>query len=372
MKIKELWNKFIEQKRNLGNTSEREISGSTQKARDRVEAIPIKGTLKEPLLYKLLSCDLLNPDMNDLLDLVQCLKSAKTEDSNELGERLEQNIDCKICKRNYANKAQHTKHLNKEENVQCKNYYEKEKNAFKFCDYLECNFMSKSERVITQHRRFECDGLEHDFANRIPFRLNQNKKMQVAGIESTLNGWKCQTCNKGFPMDDLTRAVMHRTSHKINTNELNERQILKRKRSVDLKVANFKKRKTENMDKLPRTTINGDPIPEPARPEILMGKTDVTYLDGNLIWRCKKCEYINDNYQSMACHMKSKHKLHTTQENGRVKCPFCNTVYFSYAGLKAHIFFKNGCNNYTDLQNSTSPIDGPEIWRRIVECNSHI
>ena len=139
-----------------------------------------------------------------------------------------------------------------------------------------------------------------------------------------------------------------------------------------VQAKNFAESKTENMNRLPCATVNGDPTPEPARPEILMGKTDITYLDGNLIWRCKKCEYINDNYQSMACHMKSKHKLLTTQENGRVKCPFCNTVYFSYAGLKAHIFFKNGCNHYTDLQNSTSPIDGPEIWRRIVECNNQI
>ena len=103
-----------------------------------------------------------------------------------------------------------------------------------------------------------------------------------------------------------------------------------------------------------------------------MGKTEIRYMDGNMIWCCKKCDYANDNYKSMACHIMNKHRLNTTLEGSRVRRPFCNITYFSYAGLKARIFFKNGCNRYIDIQSSLNPIDGPEIWRRIIECNSII
>ena len=135
-----------------------------------------------------------------------------------------------------------------------------------------------------------------------------------------------------------------------------------------MQVEAFKKRQTENMNNLPNLTVYGDPIPEAARPEILMGKTELTYFDGNLIWKCRNCTYINDNYKSMACHMMTKHRLETQIEN-RVICPFCDKTYHGYAGLKRHIFYKNGCNNYIDIQSSQNPITGPRTWEKIIERN---
>ena len=57
----------------------------------------------------------------------------------------------------------------------------------------ELSISCVSEKEIKLHQIHECDGIEHDFANRVPFKLNQQKKTQSIGIESTLDGWKCQT-----------------------------------------------------------------------------------------------------------------------------------------------------------------------------------
>ena len=150
---------------------------------------------------------------------------------------------------------------------------------------------------------------------------------------------------------------------------MSDRQHLKRARQNETKIENFKKRQTENMNKLPCQTTNGEDIPEAARPEILMGKTEISHMDANMIWKCKNCTYFSGNYKSMACHMMTKHRLETTQNDSRMKCPFCKKIYHSYEGLKRHIFYKNGCNAYIDLQNSASPISGPNIWHKIIECN---
>ena len=173
-------------------------------------------------------------------------------------------------------------------------------------------------------------------------------------------------------MDELTRAVMHRTSHKINTNELSEKQCLKRARKTEKKIENYKKRRIENMDKLPTKTTQGEDIPETARPEILMGRIEISYLDDNMVWKCKKCEYINNSYKSMSCHLAARHKIKSIHVDNRIKCPFGRNIYQTYAGMKAHLFYKNGCNNYIDIQNSANPINGPEIWRRIINCNEQM
>ena len=126
------------------------------------------------------------------------------------------------------------------------------------------------------------------------------------------------------------------------------------------------------MNKLPNKTIRGEEIPEAARPEILMGRIEITYLDDNMVWKCKNCDYMHSSYKSMTCHLAAKHKINTVHDDNRIKCPFCRNIYHCYAGMKAHLFYKNGCNNYTDIQNSAQPLSGPEIWQKIISNNEHL
>ena len=123
------------------------------------------------------------------------------------------------------------------------------------------------------------------------------------------------------------------------------------------------------MDKLPSKTTKGEAIPEPTRPEILMEKTEIKYIDENMIWACKNCDFKCNTYRGMVGHMANKHRLITIHENNRIRCPFCLSFYNSYATLKEHMFFKNGCNPYIDIQSSRNPLTGPEIWRKIKETN---
>ena len=125
--FKNRWNKKVQEIRVSEQINEREIMGRTQTARNKADNIPIKGTLKEPLILKLLSCDLDNIEMGDLLNLTNCLKEIKDDDSLKTGNVQNPNVTCLICKTNFTNKAQHTLHLKKPNNEKWKNTTKKKR-----------------------------------------------------------------------------------------------------------------------------------------------------------------------------------------------------------------------------------------------------
>ena len=100
------------------------------------------------------------------------------------------------------------------------------------------------------------------------------------------------------------------------------------------------------MNKLPNKTTRGEDIPEPARPEILMGKTETKYIDDNLIWACKRCDFNCITYRAMVGHMANKHKFITIHENNRIRCPFCPST-------TATQHSKSTCSSRTDAMHTS-------------------
>ena len=127
IKIEKIYMKNIELERNVNQISEREIACRTHQANILAKNIPINNNYKETLIIKLFSKELDKCDLNDIHELTQLIKSTKALDSNEVGSHRNDPLKCLKCKRIFNGKAQHTKHLNRSENSECRIFYDRKK-----------------------------------------------------------------------------------------------------------------------------------------------------------------------------------------------------------------------------------------------------
>ena len=373
----------------------KENADQTEKILNTLADIILKQEIQKTLLNKLARTDIKNCKYNELEELLPLILNSKIkgkdddldgEEEIEMTKKEKRKRKCEKCNKIYETPGKLKRHLNK--NIPCKLWRQKAKNAIKFCDRDDCDFITKDDDKLDIHEEITCKlnkrynyELENENAKRrridcrgIP-KNNMMHKDKIRYDEETQK-LICTICGRQEEVRDENRMRIHiNTKHKeekIKNQDEIEKDKQKYKRDLENRKESTRKKMRENNE-----NHEQDSTPKPINQMAYLGRIERCIEpneDNKQTWKCtfqncnkKYCDLITSKWRGLIAHV-ARHAQEVHKKQGKKKgdnflCPYCNGKHGDMKSVLRHLIERN-CE-----QNRCEKYDGKKLWNDFTEAN---